>query len=50
MGPPRPGDIARIALDASKANAVWGWTPQVTFQDGLARTVDAFRAEFEASS
>lgn len=50
MGPPRPGDIARIALDASKADAVWAWAPQVTFQDGLARTVDAFRAEFEAPS
>lgn len=48
MGPPRPGDIARIALDATRAREAWGWQPSVTFEDGLARTVDAFREEFEA--
>lgn len=48
MGPPRPGDIPRIALDARRAREVWGWHPTVTFEDGLARTVDAFREEFEA--
>ena len=45
MGPPRPGDIRRIALDARKAEAVWGWTPRVSLHDGLARTVEAFREE-----
>ncbi len=45
MGPPRPGDIRRIALDASKARAVWGWAPSVGFEEGLARTVEAFREE-----
>ncbi|MSQ31504.1 MAG: NAD-dependent epimerase/dehydratase family protein [Dehalococcoidia bacterium] len=43
MGPPRAGDIRRIALDAARARAVWGWTPQVTLEDGLARTVESFR-------
>jgi len=49
MAPPRPGDIARIALDASKAREVWGWTPRVTLQEGLALTVDAFRENLEGS-
>ncbi len=48
MGPPRPGDIARIALDARRAREVWGWQPTVAFEDGLARTVEAFREEYEA--
>lgn len=45
IGPPRPGDIPRSALDARKAEAVWGWTPHVTLEDGLRRTIDAFREE-----
>jgi UDP-glucose 4-epimerase len=36
---PRPGEIQRIYLDASKAKRVLGWEPKVTFEDGLARTV-----------
>ena len=44
MGPERAGDIRRIALDAARAREVWGWTPQVTLEDGLARTVESFRA------
>jgi len=44
MGPPRPGDIARSALDATRAREVWGWRPQVSLEDGLARTVESFRA------
>ncbi len=43
MAPPRAGDIPRIALDASRAAAVWGWRPQVSLEDGLALTVEAFR-------
>lgn len=41
----RPGDIQRIALDPAKAGRVWGWEPHVPFEDGVARTVDWFRAE-----
>ncbi len=48
MGPPRPGDIPRIALDARRAREAWGWQPAVTFEDGLARTVEAFREELDA--
>jgi len=47
MGPPRPGDIPRSALDARKAEALWGWTPQVDLAEGLRRTVAAFREELE---
>jgi len=47
IGPPRPGDIPRSALDARKAQAVWGWTPQVDLTEGLRLTVDAFREELE---
>jgi UDP-glucose 4-epimerase len=43
-GPERPGDIKRIWLDASHARAVWGWTPQVSLEDGMARTVEWFAA------
>lgn len=38
--PARPGEVQRIYLDASRARRVLGWTPQVTFRDGLARTVE----------
>lgn len=48
MGPPRPGDIARIALDSSKAQRVWGWQPAISLEEGMARTVEAFREELEA--
>jgi len=47
MGPPRPGDIPRSALDASKARRVWGWEPKVALPEGLRLTVDAFREELE---
>jgi len=37
---PRPGEIQRIYLDASRARQVLGWTPKVTFAEGLRRTVE----------
>ena len=43
-GPPRPGDIRAMVLDARRAAEVLGWQPQVTLQEGLQRTVAAFRA------
>jgi UDP-glucose 4-epimerase len=45
FGPERPGDIPQIAQDASRANALWGWSPQVAFADGIARTVKFFREQ-----
>lgn len=36
----RPGHDLRYAIDASKINAELGWSPSVTFEQGLERTVD----------
>jgi UDP-glucose 4-epimerase len=44
LAPPRPGDLARSALDPGRAGAELGWQPQVSLQEGVARTVDWFRA------
>lgn len=38
--PPRPGEIQRIYLDASRAQRVLGWSPRVDFHEGLRRTVE----------
>lgn len=38
--PPRPGEVQRIYLDASRAKSVLGWAPRVSFADGLRRTVE----------
>lgn len=38
--PARPGEVQRIYLDATRAKSVLGWTPKVSFRDGLARTVE----------
>ncbi len=45
----RPGDIARSMLDPTKAGRVWGWEPQVAFEDGVAQTVEWFREQEAAS-
>ncbi len=42
--PPRPGEVQRIYLDASRARETLGWTPTVTFADGLRRTIEWHRA------
>jgi UDP-glucose 4-epimerase len=49
-GPERPGDIQRIWLDATRAREVWGWAPQVSFEDGMARTVEWFTARRQRTS
>lgn len=36
----RPGHDRRYAIDASKINRELGWTPSVTFEQGLAQTID----------
>jgi dTDP-glucose 4,6-dehydratase len=36
----RPGHDKRYAIDASKIERELGWKPSVTFEEGLARTVD----------
>jgi nucleoside-diphosphate-sugar epimerase len=41
----RPGDIQRSCIDPGKAARVWDWRPRVTFDEGLAHTVEWFRGE-----
>jgi len=36
----RPGEVQRIYLDATRAQQVLGWSPTVTFPEGLRRTVE----------
>ena len=36
----RPGHDRRYAIDASKLHGELGWTPAVTFDEGMAKTVD----------
>ncbi|MFM7645162.1 MAG: dTDP-glucose 4,6-dehydratase [Sphingomonadales bacterium] len=36
----RPGHDRRYAIDASKINQELGWKPSVTFEEGLAQTID----------
>jgi dTDP-glucose 4,6-dehydratase len=40
----RPGHDLRYAIDASKINTELGWKPSVTFEQGLARTIDWYLA------
>lgn len=42
---PRPGDIRHSGADVSKAGTHLGFEPQVSFEEGLRRTVDYYRAE-----
>ena len=43
-GPAKQGEVYKIYLDATRAREELGWTPQVPLAQGLARTVDFFRA------
>lgn len=43
----RPGHDLRYAIDASKINAELGWKPSVTFEEGLAKTIDWYLANEE---
>ena len=36
----RPGHDLRYAIDASKINKELGWSPSVTFEQGLEKTID----------
>ncbi len=43
-GPAKPGEQRRSALDAALAREKLGWRPQVSLDEGLSRTVAAFKA------
>ncbi|WP_417237031.1 dTDP-glucose 4,6-dehydratase [Bizionia paragorgiae] len=38
----RPGHDLRYAIDSSKINKELGWSPSVTFEEGLSKTIDWF--------
>ena len=48
-GPPRPGDLRRISLDASLAKKELGWSPTTNLNDGLRQTVEWFRSQMSAT-
>ncbi len=43
----RPGHDLRYAIDATKINRELGWSPTVTFEEGLSKTIDWFLANEE---
>ncbi len=46
--PAKPGEQRRSVLDPTRAKMLLGWTPTISFDEGLQRTVAAFRAEISA--
>jgi len=42
--PDRPGHDRRYLLDSSKLRRELGWEPQISFEDGMAATVEWYRA------
>ena len=48
-GPSRPGEVYKISLDSTRAAQELGWTPQVTLEDGLRKTVESFRQVVRAA-
>ena len=46
-GPERSGDVFKIILDISRARQILGWSPRITLEDGLSRTIDYLRATSE---
>ncbi|HEX5762278.1 MAG TPA: NAD-dependent epimerase/dehydratase family protein [Solirubrobacterales bacterium] len=43
LAPPRPGEVERIALDASRAERELGWRVEVSLSEGLKLTLDSLR-------
>jgi UDP-glucose 4-epimerase len=44
FGEVRPGEVSRIALDASRIRAARGWQPTLGYREGIARTVEWYKA------
>ncbi len=42
--PEQPGDVDRTCADISKATALLGYNPQVTFEEGIRRTVEWYKS------
>jgi dTDP-glucose 4,6-dehydratase len=44
---PEASEVDRLLADNSLARSLLGWRPQVTLEDGLARTIDWIRQNQE---
>lgn len=44
---PAGSEVHRLICDYSKAHSTFGWSPKVSFEDGLARTVDFIRKNLD---
>jgi UDP-glucuronate 4-epimerase len=44
--PEQPGDVPRTCADISKARKLLGYDPKVSFEEGISRTVEWYKAEF----
>ena len=42
-GPARPGEVFKISLDSGKFQRETGWSPKISLEEGLSRTVAYFR-------
>jgi dTDP-glucose 4,6-dehydratase len=43
----RPGHDRRYALNSSKIRRELGWSPQISFEDGIRKTIEWYRANSE---
>jgi UDP-glucose 4-epimerase len=50
FGPPRAGDVYRIALDNTRARNELGWEPKLGLEEGLSETVEYFRHQVLSSA
>lgn len=41
-GPPRIGDATNVSLSPKKASKVLGWSPQVSFSEGVKKTIEYY--------
>ena len=46
--PPRAGDVRESMADISSARRLLGYEPQVTFEEGLQRSIEYYRAIYES--
>ncbi|CAN0062078.1 unnamed protein product, partial [Discosporangium mesarthrocarpum] len=44
--PEQPGDVPRTCANVAKARRMLGYAPKVTFEEGIRRTVDWYRATY----
>jgi UDP-glucose 4-epimerase len=49
-GPPKPGEQRRSVLDAALARRRLGWTPRVSLDEGLRRTIQHFAADMRGAA